>query len=56
MDQSGRHLQKKGGDGVEEGWPFFHAAQVYPAISVAVVTSFLPSQTVLNCSGTGHSV
>lgn len=22
MDQSGRHLQKKGGDGVEEGRPF----------------------------------
>lgn len=32
------------------------APVVYPAISVAVVTSFLPSQTVLNCSGTGSSV
>lgn len=33
----------------------FTCCPVYPAISVAVVTSLLPSQTVLNCSGTGNS-
>lgn len=30
-------------------------ASIYPAISVDVVTSLEPSQTVLNCSGTGSS-
>lgn len=44
-----------GGDVVEEGRPFL-MLPFYPAISVAVVTSFWPSQMVLNCSGTGRSV
>ena len=41
-----------GGDGKRD----VCQAAVYPAISVAKVTSLLPSQTVLNCSGTASSV
>jgi len=51
--RSVRYLQKVAG-GVERGGRFVGC--LYPAISVAVVTSLLPSQTVLNCSGTGISV
>jgi len=46
----------KGGGGGVEGGAAVSCAASYPAISVAVVTSLLPSQTVLNCSGTGISV
>ena len=59
VDQSGRRLQKKGVGMVwRRGQPFYALprAPAYPAISVAVVTSFCPSQMVLNCSGTGSSV
>lgn len=44
-----------GADGLGEA-AGSHAAPVYQAISVTVVTSLLPSQTVLNCSGMGSSV
>lgn len=47
VSQSGRHLANE----LE-----YHRWGFYPAISVAVVTSFLPSHMVLNCSGIGISV
>lgn len=43
-----------GGDDVS--WRSGRDRSVYPAISVAVVTSLVPSHTVLNCSGTANSV